>query len=97
MNVLFCFFSFWFSFLVEVAIGSTACESNLVEYYAFVPKPISLDLFTVNPFSGVKLKYFEENKTVKSCFSCSLSSLLGFWGVWEPFWEFFYFVPLTTF
>ena len=28
---------------------------------------------------------FEENKTAKSYFSCSLSSLLGFWVVLEPF------------
>ena len=28
---------------------------------------------------------FEETKTVKSYFSCSLSSLLGFWVVLEPF------------
>ena len=33
---------------------------------------------------GLKMN-FEENKTVKSYFSCSLLSLLGFWVVLEPF------------
>ena len=33
--------------------------------------------------------HFEETKTVKSYFSCSLSSLLGFWVVLEPFGVFF--------
>ena len=37
-----------------------------------------------------KLKMnFEGNKTVKSYFTCSLSSLLGFWVVLEPFQGFF--------
>lgn len=31
---------------------------------------------------GLKMN-FEENKTAKSCFSCSLSPLLGFWVVLE--------------
>ena len=37
----------------------------------------------------------KENKTVKSHFTCSLSSLLGFWVVLEPFQGFFDFLPLT--
>ena len=39
---------------------------------------------------------FEGNKTVKSYFSCSLSSLLGFWVVLELFWGFLDLLPLTA-
>ena len=38
----------------------------------------------------------KENKTVKSHFTCSLSSLLGFWVVLEPFMGFLNFLPLTA-
>ena len=50
---------------------------------------------TGNPFSGVKNEFWE-NKTVKSYFSCLLSSLLGFRVVLEPFQGFFDLLPLTT-
>ena len=40
--------------------------------------------------------YIKENKTVKSHFTCSLSSLLGFWVVLEPLFFFFDFLLLTA-
>ena len=54
-----------------------------------------MNVTTGNPFSGVKNEFWE-NKTVKSYFSCLLSSLLGFRVVLEPFLGFFDLLPLTT-
>ena len=52
--------------------------------------PAFSDLLSVTVDRRTNIEEIKLNKTVKSYFTCSLSSLLGVWMVWEPF-QFFFF------
>ena len=52
--------------------------------------PAFSDLLSVTIDRRTNIEEIKLNKTVKSYFTCSLSSLLGVWMVWEPF-QFFFF------